>query len=193
MANGLAAARHWVYAEICPHNKYVSLPFLPGTSSRRNLDELRLVILTEGVRGASSRREIACACAILVSGISRDQEIEWWSRRDLNPRPLRCERSALPAELLPHRGKKFYAEMTVFELGPQPISQFRPFQAEADLRRSEADAVAQVVARALELVTVILRRCESASKPSVSWISPPAPGLPSASSSKIPASGRSVP
>jgi hypothetical protein len=26
----------------------------------------------------------------------------WWSRRDLNPRPLRCERSALPAELLPH-------------------------------------------------------------------------------------------
>ena len=27
---------------------------------------------------------------------------EVWSRRDLNPRPLRCERSALPAELLPH-------------------------------------------------------------------------------------------
>jgi hypothetical protein len=29
---------------------------------------------------------------------------KWWSRRDLNPRPLRCERSALPAELLPHPG-----------------------------------------------------------------------------------------
>ena len=23
----------------------------------------------------------------------------WWTQRDLNPRPLRCERSALPAEL----------------------------------------------------------------------------------------------
>jgi hypothetical protein len=30
---------------------------------------------------------------------------KWWSRRDLNPRPLRCERSALPAELLPHSGR----------------------------------------------------------------------------------------
>src|SRR5579862_497894 len=30
------------------------------------------------------------------------RETGWWSRRDLNPRPLRCERSALPAELLPH-------------------------------------------------------------------------------------------
>jgi hypothetical protein len=26
----------------------------------------------------------------------------WWSRRDSNPRPPRCERGALPAELLPH-------------------------------------------------------------------------------------------
>src|SRR5689334_17017400 len=25
----------------------------------------------------------------------------WWSRRDSNPRPPRCERGALPAELLP--------------------------------------------------------------------------------------------
>ena len=25
----------------------------------------------------------------------------WWSRRDLNPRPSRCERDALPAELRP--------------------------------------------------------------------------------------------
>lgn len=29
---------------------------------------------------------------------------EWWSRRDSNPRPPRCERGALPAELLPHSG-----------------------------------------------------------------------------------------
>ncbi len=26
----------------------------------------------------------------------------WWSRRGSNPRPPRCERGALPAELLPH-------------------------------------------------------------------------------------------
>jgi hypothetical protein len=26
----------------------------------------------------------------------------WWRRRGLNPRPPRCERGALPAELLPH-------------------------------------------------------------------------------------------
>ena len=26
----------------------------------------------------------------------------WWTRRDSNPRPPRCERGALPAELLAH-------------------------------------------------------------------------------------------
>ena len=26
----------------------------------------------------------------------------WWRARELNPRPLRCERSALPTELAPH-------------------------------------------------------------------------------------------
>ena len=33
----------------------------------------------------------------------------WWRRRGLNPRPPRCERGALPAELLPHlrAGKHF--------------------------------------------------------------------------------------
>ena len=29
-------------------------------------------------------------------------EKRWWRRRGLNPRPPRCERGALPAELLPH-------------------------------------------------------------------------------------------
>ncbi len=29
-------------------------------------------------------------------------EKKWWSRRDSNPRPPRCERGALPTELLPH-------------------------------------------------------------------------------------------
>ena len=36
------------------------------------------------------------------SDVSETLETEMWSRRDLNPRPLRCERSALPTELLPH-------------------------------------------------------------------------------------------
>src|SRR3954465_8469366 len=29
--------------------------------------------------------------------------MEWWTRWDSNPRPPRCERGALPAELLAHR------------------------------------------------------------------------------------------
>ena len=33
---------------------------------------------------------------------------EWWSRRDSNPRPPRCERGALPAELLPHGREDAY-------------------------------------------------------------------------------------
>ena len=34
-------------------------------------------------------------------GVCR-QDCIWWSERDSNPRPLRCERNALPAELPPH-------------------------------------------------------------------------------------------
>ena len=29
----------------------------------------------------------------------------WWRRRDSNSRPPRCERDALPTELLPHKSK----------------------------------------------------------------------------------------
>ena len=43
----------------------------------------------------------------------------WWTRRGSNPRPLRCERSALPAELRAHIGrfsiKKSY-EKRIFEI-----------------------------------------------------------------------------
>lgn len=31
-------------------------------------------------------------------------QTEWWSRGESNPRPLQCECSALPTELLPHTG-----------------------------------------------------------------------------------------
>ncbi len=30
------------------------------------------------------------------------REVVWWTRGDSNPRPPRCERGALPAELLAH-------------------------------------------------------------------------------------------
>ena len=29
-------------------------------------------------------------------------KVIWWRAGELNPRPLRCERSALPTELAPH-------------------------------------------------------------------------------------------
>ena len=32
-------------------------------------------------------------------------EMKWWRVGDLNPRPPRCERGALPAELTPHAQK----------------------------------------------------------------------------------------
>jgi ORF6N domain len=51
----------------------------------------------------ASQQQTASIIEVLVDdieGIARKEL--WWSRRDLNPRPLRCERSALPAELLPH-------------------------------------------------------------------------------------------
>ena len=34
--------------------------------------------------------------------ILRPEREGWWRRRGLNPRPPRCERGALPTELLPH-------------------------------------------------------------------------------------------
>lgn len=94
----------------------------------------------------------------------------WWSRRDLNPRPLRCERSALPAELLPHthdcsnRNRRGGANPLHFAsaiVGPQrcskptaqAISELRPFQSETDLSGQVANAIAQVVAGTFELVT----------------------------------------
>src|ERR1019366_9915882 len=72
-----------------------------------------------GVLPVHARWRIACARADFdrFSEISENRGIEWWSRRDLNPRPLRCERSALPAELLPHPRprRNYYCEITDFK------------------------------------------------------------------------------
>src|SRR5690349_24690895 len=76
-----------------------------------------------------------------------------WSRRDLNPRPPRCERGALPAELLPH-SVGILRRIGDFQTGPQTINELRPFQAEADLRRDEPDPIAEIVALPGKLVPV---------------------------------------
>lgn len=51
----------------------------------------------------------------------------WWTRRGSNPRPLRCERSALPAELRAHIlfNSKHYN--TVFQKNPVLFFIFRNF------------------------------------------------------------------
>src|SRR6266849_1449313 len=77
----------------------------------------------------------------------------WWSRRDLNPRPPRCERGALPAELLPHCATILQFQRRP-EVGAQTISQFGPLQAETDLRCDEPGFIAQVVTHPLELVAI---------------------------------------
>ena len=96
-----------------------------------------------------------------------------WSRRDLNPRPLRCERSALPAELLPHcriilRLKSVLGHRLTngrvaeailqhrFQPGAQAISQFGAFQGKANLCRQKAQAIAQIISDPFEFVAVKL-------------------------------------
>jgi hypothetical protein len=61
--------------------------------------------LRKSTRRALKRRSLPHICP--TEGPARGKTLwhtreRWWSRRDLNPRPLRCERSALPTELLPH-------------------------------------------------------------------------------------------
>src|SRR5579872_6346302 len=72
----------------------------------------------------------------------------WWSRRDLNPRPLRCERSALPAELLPR--PDLPGGKNRRQIRAQLISRLRMAQPVGNLGGQEAHAVAHVVAYALE-------------------------------------------
>jgi hypothetical protein len=46
----------------------------------------------------------------------------WWTRGDSNPRPPRCERGALPAELLAHEQQRNFSRRYV---RCQPASRFR--------------------------------------------------------------------
>jgi hypothetical protein len=77
---------------------------------------------------------------------------KWWSRRDLNPRPLRCERSALPAELLPR--PDLLGRDDGGQVSSQLISEFRIAQPVGNLGLQEPQAVAQIVTHSFEFVAV---------------------------------------
>ncbi len=47
----------------------------------------------------------------------RAPQVKWWSRWESNPRPLECDSSALPTELLPHRIRKTGGERGIRTLG----------------------------------------------------------------------------
>jgi hypothetical protein len=63
---------------------------------------------THAVRGRCKRfapgkkRESAIVSLPIRKTDERKEKKRWWRRRGLNPRPPRCERGALPTELLPH-------------------------------------------------------------------------------------------
>ena len=65
---------------------------------------------TRAVRGRGKRfapdkkRESAIVALPIRKTDERKEKKRWWRRRGLNPRPPRCERGALPTELLPHLG-----------------------------------------------------------------------------------------
>ena len=72
----------------------------PAFAARRRADGLRKVALFLPSRSAPE------AGSNPADGFhfspNEGMNEKWWRRRDLNPRPPRCERGALPAELLPH-------------------------------------------------------------------------------------------
>jgi hypothetical protein len=54
-------------------------------------------------RFASGKKRESAIVSLPIRKIDeRKEKKRWWRRRGLNPRPPRCERGALPTELLPH-------------------------------------------------------------------------------------------
>jgi hypothetical protein len=64
---------------------------------------LQRLFFPEGLSydGQEVRTPVTCPFSVTWRR-SPAKRVRWWSRRDSNPRPPRCERGALPAELLPH-------------------------------------------------------------------------------------------
>ena len=52
-------------------------------------------------RGVAARAEL-CLFRIFMTAFGALHKRRWWTRRDSNPRPQRCERRALPTELRAH-------------------------------------------------------------------------------------------
>ena len=52
-------------------------------------------------RRVAARAELRL-CGILMAAFGASHRRTWWTRRDSNPRPQRCERRALPTELRAH-------------------------------------------------------------------------------------------
>ena len=63
----------------------------------------------------------------------------WWRRRGLNPRPPRCERGALPAELLPHlrAGRHSRRFPPALSIRARPCSSRRRLNDEVFLRSAD--------------------------------------------------------
>jgi hypothetical protein len=83
---------------ICPPEAPAMTP--PPLAARLRADALRKVALFLPIRSAPEAGSNPCNEVSFFADGRRGEK--WWRRRDLNPRPPRCERGALPAELLPH-------------------------------------------------------------------------------------------
>src|SRR5229473_2030894 len=63
-------------------------------------------------------------------------KVVWWTRRDSNPRPPRCERGALPAELLAHEQQHNFSKRADACQHTFHGAQTKRATAAADARRS---------------------------------------------------------
>ena len=76
------------------------LPSLPSQCLGR-IEAIRLTQAVFPIPGHIDNKK-ASISAGLFEVVAMYWIKNWWRARELNPRPLRCERSALPTELAPH-------------------------------------------------------------------------------------------
>jgi hypothetical protein len=108
---------------------------MPGTRKSRMRQETRdnipSALNSHHASGSSKPRQTTLRCFIPSPRANQKAPGQassvWWRVGDLNPRPRRCERRALPTELTPHpfRGKlesieQFWLKVTGVGPGPQP-------------------------------------------------------------------------
>ena len=66
------------------------------------IDEERLRLVSRRYARAKEEKKLEGSSRRLNEQAPGRTSFVWWRARELNPRPLRCERSALPTELAPH-------------------------------------------------------------------------------------------